>query len=192
MGYTNGLLTALMHAQSGVTLTDLAYTYGPDGQLTAILDNLDPIKSEAISYDALNRLVQVAEGLPVSLGGVPIPVEDYAYDGEGNRTASHLSAVYASNDHNQFLENDTYTYAYDAKGNRVSRTANAGGAVETYTYDSQNRLVGYTGAQVATYAYDALDRRIAKTVDGVVEALAVAAREVATRRDRQQSSSHAG
>ena len=61
-------------------------------------------------------------------------------------------------------------YAYDAKGNRVSRTAKAGGSVETYTYDSQNRLVGYAGAQVATYAYDALDRRIAKTVDGVVEA----------------------
>ena len=123
-----------------------------------------------ISYDALNRLVQVAEGLPVAQGGVPIPVEDYAYDGEGNRTASHLSAVYASNDHNQLLEDDTYTYAYDAKGNRVSRTAKGSGAIETYTYDSQNRLVGYASAQAATYAYDALDRRIAKTVDGVTEA----------------------
>ena len=123
-----------------------------------------------ISYDALNRLVQVAEGLPVAQGGVPIPVEDYAYDGEGNRTASHLSAVYASNDHNQLLEDDTYTYAYDAKGNRISRTAKGSGAVETYTYDSQNRLVGYAGSTTATYAYDALDRRIAKTVDGVVEA----------------------
>jgi RHS repeat-associated protein len=101
---------------------------------------------------------------------VPIPVEDYAYDGEGNWVASHLSAVYASNDHNQLLEDDSYTYAYDAKGNRVSRTAKAGGAVETYTYDSQNRLVGYAGSTTATYAYDALDRRIAKTVDGVVEA----------------------
>jgi YD repeat-containing protein len=115
MGYTNGLLTALTHAQSGVVLTDLGYRYGPDGQLTAIIDNLDPAQSEAISYDALNRLVQVAKGLPVSQGGVPIPVEDYAYDGEGNRTASHLSAIYASNDHNQLLEDDSYTYAIRAR-----------------------------------------------------------------------------
>jgi RHS repeat-associated protein len=99
---------------------------------------------------------------------VPIPVEDYAYDGEGNRTASHLSAIYASNDHNQLLDDDSYTYAYDAKGNRISRTAKASGAIETYTYDSQNRLVGYAGASTASYAYDALDRRIAKTVNGAV------------------------
>jgi hypothetical protein len=31
----------------------------------------------------------------VSPGGVPVPVEDYAYDGEGNRTASYLSASVA-------------------------------------------------------------------------------------------------
>jgi len=35
MGYTNGLLSALSHVQSGVTLTDLAYEYGVDGQLAA-------------------------------------------------------------------------------------------------------------------------------------------------------------
>ncbi|WP_432759529.1 RHS repeat-associated core domain-containing protein [Defluviimonas salinarum] len=166
-GYTNGLLTALSHAQSGVTLTDLTYAYDPDGQLTAIVDTLDPAKSKAISNDALNRLVQVAEGVPVAQGGVPVPVEDYAYDGEGNRTASHLSGIHESNGHNQLLEDDSYRYAYDLKGNRVSRTTKADGAVESYAYDSQNRLVGYTSpATTASYAYDALDRRVAKTVDG--------------------------
>jgi len=41
------------------------------------------------------------------------------------------------------------------------------GTVETYTYDSQNRLVGYQSpTTTASYAYDALERRIAKTVDG--------------------------
>ncbi|MCB2127940.1 MAG: hypothetical protein KDE03_02390 [Rhodobacteraceae bacterium] len=150
-----------------MTLTDLTYAYDPDGQLTAILDNLDPSQSQAISYDALNRLVQVAEGVPVAQGGVPVPVEDYAYDGEGNRTASHLSAMYSSNGHSQILEDEGYSYAYDAKGNRISRTAKADGAVESYAYDSQNRLVGYSSATTtARYAYDALDRRIAKSVDG--------------------------
>ncbi|RMA41352.1 RHS repeat-associated core domain-containing protein [Rhodophyticola porphyridii] len=44
------------------------------------------------------------------------------------------------------------------------------GAVETCTYDSQNRLIGWTdGVSVISYAYDALDRRIGVTVDGVTE-----------------------
>jgi YD repeat-containing protein len=68
-------------------------------------------------------------------------------------------------------EDDSYTYAYDSKGNRVSRTSKTSGAVETYTYDSQNRLVGYANpTTTASYAYDALDRRVAKTVDGSTEA----------------------
>ncbi len=103
--------------------------------------------------------------MPVSQGGVPIPVEDYAYDEEGNRTASHLSALYSSNNHNQLLEDDSYTYAYDLKGNRTSRTEKATGDVETYSYDSQNRLVGYVSpTTTASYAYDALDRRVGKVV----------------------------
>ena len=110
--------------------------------------------------------MQVDEGIPPLAGGTPLPVEDYAYNEEGNRTASHLSAIYASNDHNQLLEDEDFTYAYDAKGNRVAKTSKADGSVETYTYDSQNRLVGYaSGMTTASYAYDVLERRIAKAVD---------------------------
>jgi RHS repeat-associated protein len=102
------------------------------------------------------------------LGGVLVPVEDYAYDGEGNRTASHLSASYLANEHNQLLEDDSYFYDYDQRGNRIFRASKETGEAETYTYDRQNRLIGYSSSVTeATYAYDALDRRIAKTVDGV-------------------------
>jgi hypothetical protein len=59
-------VTALRHAQSGVALTDLDYRHAVDGQLTAIVDNLDPARSQAIRYDALNRLVQVAQGVDVA------------------------------------------------------------------------------------------------------------------------------
>jgi YD repeat-containing protein len=104
-------------------------------------------------------------------GGVPVPVEDYAYDGEGNRTASHLSTTHLANEHNQLQEDDSYYYSYDARGNRVVRQSKETGEEELYTYDRQNRLIGYTSPTTeATYAYDALDRRIAKTVDGVTEA----------------------
>lgn len=44
--------------------------------------------------------MQVAEGIPVTDGGTQLPIEDYAYDEEGNRVASHLSVIYASNAHN--------------------------------------------------------------------------------------------
>ena len=169
--YTNGLLSALNHIQSGIALTDLNYAYDIDAQLVEIADNLDPSKSKAISYDQLNRLVQVAEGIPAALGGIPVPVEDFAYDEEGNRTVSHLSMLYNSNGHNQLLEDETYLYAYDPKGNRTSRAHKVTGEVETYTYDSQNRLVGYASpSTTASYAYDALDRRVAKTVNGSTEA----------------------
>ena len=65
----------------------------------------------------------------------------------------------------------THTYSYDLRGNRTGRTAKSDGTTETYAYDSQNRLTGYTSpATTATYAYDALDRRVAKVVGGTVEA----------------------
>ncbi len=164
--YTNGLLSALNHAQFGVQITDLHYAYDIDGQLSSITDNLDPTKSLEIIHDDLNRLTQVAEGIPTGQGGVPIPIEDYAYDEEGNRLASHLSTLYLSNEHNQLLEDDSYTYDYDQRGNRVARTDKTTGAIETYGYDSQNRLISYASDTTsATYAYDALERRIAKTVD---------------------------
>jgi YD repeat-containing protein len=96
---------------------------------------------------------------------------DYSYDAAGNRLATHLSALYSSNDHNQLVEDAEYTYAYDDKGNRTSKTSKADGSIETYTYHAQNRLIGYTSdTTTATYAYDALERWIAKTVDGVTTA----------------------
>ena len=116
-------------------------------------------------------LFLIATFLFATNGGTPVPVEDFSYDGTGNRLSSHLSSLYLSDNHNRLSEDADYTYAYDNKGNRVSRTAKSGGVVEEYAYDSQNRLVGYSSAtSSASYTYDAMDRRIAKTVDGVTTA----------------------
>ncbi|MEM7089911.1 MAG: hypothetical protein AAF496_10075 [Pseudomonadota bacterium] len=51
--------------------------------------------------------MQVRQGIPPIDGGVPVPIEDYAYDEEGNRTFSNSSSGYESNAHNQLLEDDT-------------------------------------------------------------------------------------
>ncbi|NOR63800.1 MAG: hypothetical protein GQ535_15085 [Rhodobacteraceae bacterium] len=94
-------LQGLTHAQNGVAISDLAYDYAVDGQLIGIRGLLDPTASIEIAYDNLNRLTMVSEGISTIDGGVPIPVEDFAYDGEGNRIASHLSSLYLSDDHNR-------------------------------------------------------------------------------------------
>lgn len=169
--YTNSLLSALTHVQTGVALLDRTYGYASDGKLTSVVDALVPTSSQFFNYDALNRLVQVIEGIPPIDGGTPIPVEDYAYDGEGNRLTTHLSSIYTTDAQNRLTEDANYTYTYDARGNRTSRVSKATGGVETYAYDSQNRLVGYqSAADTAQYAYDALYRRIAKTTNGLTEA----------------------
>ena len=174
LGYTEGLLTELLHIQGAATLADRAFQYTVDGQLQQMTDALDPTKSLIYSYDALNRLIGVSRGTPA------LPIENYSYDGEGNRLSSQLSATYVSNANNQLTEDDTYTYAYDLRGNRVSRTAKVGGAVETYAYDSQNRLVEYSdGTDTVEYAYDALDRRIAKITGSDTEAYIIDAWTIA-------------
>ncbi len=157
------------YAQNGVTLTDLAYDYAVDGQLSGVRDLLAPDRSLALAYDNLNRLTMVSAGIPVADGGTPVPVEDFTYDGTGNRLSSHLSSLYLSDNHNRLSEDADYTYAYDFKGNRVSRTAKSGGVVEEYTYNSVNKLTAYDSGDgtAATYHYDALGRRISKVVDGV-------------------------
>ncbi|WP_227288110.1 hypothetical protein [Boseongicola sp. H5] len=61
-------------------------------------------------------------------------------------------------------------YAHDPRGNRISRTDRATGDVETYSYDSQNRLIGWTdGVSVISYAYDALDpnREVAELLEAI-------------------------
>ena len=167
--YENGLLRALRHVQNGVTLHDLAYDYAVDGQLAGVRDLLAPERSLALAYDNLNRLTMVSAGIPVADGGTPVPVEDFTYDGTGNRLSSHLSNLYLSDNHNRLTEDADYTYTYDFKGNRVSRTAKSGGNVEAYTYNSVNKLTAYNSGDgtTASYHYDALGRRIAKVVDGV-------------------------
>ena len=73
-------------------------------------------------------------------------------------------------DANRLSEDDAFTYGYDANGNLISKTAKAGGALTTYSYDAQDQLIriDLPGGSVALYVYDGLGRRIEKDVDGAV------------------------
>jgi RHS repeat-associated protein len=169
-GYASDRLSQLEHFQNAIPVARSGFAYSEDGAVSLLRDIDDATQSRSLAYDGINRLLQVAEGVPAADGGVPIPVEDYAYDENGNRTVSHLSNSYVVDDHNRLLQDDTYSYGYDEKGNRVTRTRTSDGRVETFTYNSVNQLIGVssTDGLEAAYAYDALGRRIAKTLNGEV------------------------
>ncbi|MEO9898438.1 MAG: hypothetical protein ABJF05_18855 [Paracoccaceae bacterium] len=162
--YADDRLTGLEHFQNSVPVARSGFAYLDDGQISLDEDLTQPAQSRTYTYDDINRLTLVAEGTPATQGGTPVPVEDYAYDEQGNRTFSHISSTYAVDDHNRLLEDDDYTYTYDVKGNRITRKTKADGTLQTYTYDSVNQLIAVLedGTPIAEYAYDVLGRRIAK------------------------------
>ena len=79
------------------------------------------------------------------------------------------SNAYAVNNLNQYTTALSQAATYDTDGNL--HTWYQAGSLQTYTYDSENRLVqavnGATGVTSA-YDYDGLGRRISKNVGGVV------------------------
>jgi len=89
----------------------------------------------------------------------------YGYDATGNRTSittDGLSQSYTINYMNNWLVKTGQTSrSYDANGNLTKQGA------DTFTYDSQNRLVAATVAGVtAAYTYNHLDQRVTKTLNG--------------------------
>ena len=68
------------------------------------------------------------------------PQESYVYDSVGNRTTSNKNGASSFNQANELLEDANFTYQSN-NGNLTRKTANAGGAVTTYEYDAENKLV---------------------------------------------------
>jgi len=66
---------------------------------------------------------------------------------------------------NQLLEDANFTYQYDNNGNMTRKTAKVGGAITTYEYDAENKLVRVVSpSSTANYRYDGLGRRVEKEV----------------------------
>jgi YD repeat-containing protein len=66
----------------------------------------------------------------------------------GNRTLPHAVAAAGNN-----------SYAYDCNGNMTTRTL-GGNDTYTFTYDSENRLSGVSGAATNSYFYDGDSKRV--------------------------------
>ncbi|MBI5758610.1 MAG: hypothetical protein HZA46_08840, partial [Planctomycetales bacterium] len=120
----------------------------------------------AYSYDATGQLTRA-----VFVSTNPaVPNQDltYVYDALGNRirtVENGVTTAYVANKLNQYTTVGTAVLGYDADGNLVSETG--GSHNSTYTYDTQNRLVGVVTADGAwTYEYDVFGNRIASVQNG--------------------------
>jgi RHS repeat-associated protein len=95
------------------------------------------------------------------------PLENYTYDSVGNRTDSNQNGLSQFNVANELNEDGDFTYQYDNNGNMTRKTAKVSGAVTTYHYDAENKLVRVvSGGTTVNYKYDGLGRRVEKEVTG--------------------------
>ena len=153
-----GRPTSMTHIDAAdALLSDYDFTFDLAGQM--LFETLDGI-TRTYDHDDRGQLTGVTAA-DAAL------TQSFAYDGTGNRTVGGVTVDAA----NQILSDEAYEYTYDGEGNRTGRTRRDTGMAESYQYDHDNRLVGYTRSLatgeaelIAEYRYDAAGRRISKTV----------------------------
>src|SRR5216684_7737136 len=134
----------------------MSYAHGNDDNLTQNTDPLSYVTGQ--SFDALNRLIQVAAPLSSTT--------TYGYDMHDNRTAvtdpRGLATSYVYDGLDNLIEvsspdTGATVYVVDDSGNRVRQT-DAAGMVVQMSYDALNRLAARTypadPAENVTYRYD--------------------------------------
>jgi len=171
LGLINGTQTTydydginrLQELTNHLTVEDITYSYTYDnvGNRLTQLSLRGGEADEAIyQYDDLYQIKHV--NYPDTF---PASDTTYNYDDLGNRTSvvNNDTTTYIPNNLNQYDSVAGITYEYDNSGNLTSDQTN------TYTYDSENRLItATTPTQSATYSYGPFGRRTQKNVDGIV------------------------
>jgi YD repeat-containing protein len=149
-------LLSLAHKLGAATINSINYTYDKVGNRKT-KGNRDG--SHNYTYDTLNRLVEAINPLPSN------PLETYNYDPVGNRTDSNQNGLSQFNVANELNDDGDFTYQYDNNGNMIQKTAKTGGALTTYEYDAENKLVRVVmPSTTVDYKYDGLGRRVEKDV----------------------------
>jgi RHS repeat-associated protein len=164
-GATTGRPDRIKHSVNETSLAQFDYGFDIDGKILSVADGGG---TREFTYDATLQLTG---------GGYPNTPESYAYDAQGNRISSHLSASYSHDDANRLREDAETCYDYDANGNLVTRREKVGldctdtsGAATTYEWDVLNRLVriDFPDGTYAAYRYDAFGRRVLKDFNGAL------------------------
>ena len=105
---------------SAAPIAQYNHSYDIRGNL-ATLQELTGTKN--YNYDPIERLTGVTQTLPAPA----TQVESYAYDTEGNRVASQISAAYVTDPANHVLADAINTYTWSTDGDLTSRTPKNGG-----------------------------------------------------------------
>jgi RHS repeat-associated protein len=163
-------LLSLINKSGATPFSSFTYTYDKVGNRTVLAEQRSAVTvtlSLSYTYDNLNRLTQATRPLPAN------PVETFTYDSVGNRLQRDGQTTNAIFDAaNRLLQDQQFCYEYDDNGNQTKKTAKVGsactGAVTTYTYDAESRLIriDLPSGGVSEYRYDGLGRRIEKNVNG--------------------------
>lgn len=141
----------------------MTFTRDLEGAVTGLVEGTN---SFVYGYDSTAQLTSA------TLNGSAI--ENYSYDANGNRTASHLHAGYITGAGNRLLQAGPWALSYDDEGNLVTKSNTSNGDVFQFTWDFRNRLTQVTKTNftppsgfVTEYRYDPFDRRIAAVRVGV-------------------------
>lgn len=143
---------------AGADVYTQALTYDNASRIASISETAKggAAKARTFEYDGRGQLRRVKEGGTV--------VEEYGYDGDGNRTSAKVGATARSatyGDGGQLKTLDGVVYEFDADGFMTKRGA------DTFTWSRDGQLLSATvSGTTVTYAYDALGRRTARTQGG--------------------------
>jgi RHS repeat-associated protein len=164
--YVYNTLNQLVQLTDNSSIANVQMTYDAVGNMLSKKDLLRPTKSEAYTYDALNRLASFKQGEITTGVEIPNPLKQVQYnlDALGNRTTMTVNGVttnYTANNMNAYTAitgGTNMTPQYDNNGNMTSD------GTHTYQYNYNNRLISVDNGATATYVYDALNRRVQKVV----------------------------
>ena len=169
--YVYNTLNQLVQLTDNPSIAHVQMTYDAAGNMLSKKDLLRSDKSEAYTYDALNRLASFKQGEMTTGVEIPNPLKQVQYnlDALGNRTTVTTNGVttnYTADNMNAYTAlsgGQNTTLQYDANGNLTNDGTHA------YQYNYNNRLISVDNGATATYTYDALNRRVQKMVVEPVE-----------------------
>lgn len=152
-------LTTLGHGGPKGPFEALSYAYDLASNRTADTRNR---AAQQYAYDPLDQLTQVQRQENRSRWKLE---EAYTYDPAGNRLTGPEKQTSTYDAANRLTTDGKYAYSYDANGNLVEKRNLDDGAVTTYTYDAEDRLIRVvTPKAEVTFQYDPLGRRSEKHV----------------------------
>src|SRR5205814_6338868 len=152
------------------TVFDIAYNYPNssghnNGNVASITNNLSTTRSQAFTYDSLNRLATAQTTSTHATNANDCWAETYTYDPWGNlyqfgaNTTTQSAYIGCSQESglnsSATTKNQLSGYTYDAAGNVIND-----GLGHSFVYNAENQLITANGIN---YTYDGDGRRVIKS-----------------------------